>query len=147
LKCVTPINLSPHDNNEVNDEINVEVHIEANIEVNLVANIESNVAVNDVPFTTLRLHARWLDMLRLEWLMPPLTKTMPKRMKLIFNECLLGEIFLDFPYTNTFFACKDSILDEQRLHLEIHYLTNGWYANLLTMSFCTLPENVMYPFR
>ena len=68
-------------------------------------------------------------------------------MKLIFNECLLGEIFLDFPYPNTFFACKDSILDIQRLHLEIHYLTNGWHANLLTMSFYTLPENVMYPFR
>jgi hypothetical protein len=50
LKCVTPINLSPHDNNEVNDEINVEVHVEANIEVNLVANIEANVAANDVPF-------------------------------------------------------------------------------------------------
>ena len=97
--------------------------------------------------TTLRLHARWLDMLRLEWLMSPLTKTMPKRMTLIFNECLLGEIFLDFPYPNTLFACKDSILDKQRLHLEIHYLTNGWHANLLTMSFCTLPENVMYPFR
>jgi hypothetical protein len=50
LKCVTAINWSPHDNNEVNDEVNVEVHVEANIEVNLVANIEANVAANDVPF-------------------------------------------------------------------------------------------------
>jgi hypothetical protein len=98
LKCVTPINLSPHDNNEVNDEINVEVHVEANIEVNLVANIEANVAANDVPFNhapTARSLARYAAA-RMAHV--TFNQDYAEANETNFNECLLGEIFLDFPY-------------------------------------------------